>query len=44
MEQFRIEIADGTPGQFFEITNLGNTRYQIFKEDSIRAAIQNYED
>lgn len=40
MEKFRIEIADGTQGQFFEITNLGNTRYQIFKDGESLGTIQ----
>jgi len=32
MEQFKIEIAVGDEGRFYDIKPLGNARYEIFVE------------
>lgn len=40
MEQFRIEIADGDQGRFFDIKPLDNDRYEIFVEGDTIGTIQ----
>lgn len=40
MEQFRIEIAVGDQGKFFDITPLGNARYEISIEGETIGTIQ----
>ena len=40
MEQFRIEIADGDQGRFFDIKPLGNSRYEIFVEGDTIGTVQ----
>lgn len=40
MRQFRLEIADGDKGRFFDIQPLGNARYQIFVNEETIGNIQ----
>jgi hypothetical protein len=40
MEQFRIEVAAGGKGRFFDIKPLGNARYEIFVEGNTIGTIQ----
>lgn len=40
MEQFRIEVADGNKGRFFNIKPLGDARYEIFVEEDTIGTIQ----
>lgn len=40
MEQFRIEVANGNQGRFFDILPLGNARYEIFDEGETIGNIQ----
>jgi hypothetical protein len=40
MRQFRIEIADGDQGRFFDINPLGSGRYEIFVDGETIGKIQ----
>ena len=40
MEQFRIEVAAGGQGRFYDIKPLGNSRYQIYIEGETIGTIQ----
>ena len=38
--QFRIEVADGDEGKFFNIRNLGNQRFELLNDEGSLGTIQ----
>ncbi|MGY4385898.1 hypothetical protein ACVWYN_002946 [Pedobacter sp. UYP24] len=40
MEQFKLEVAMGGRGYFFDIYSIGNNKYNIYKEEEKVGTIQ----